>query len=302
MDDLIDVDMDDLPIREADIDPAPPPVDSWSARGKGCKIVRHENGAIHTQGSYMEGNIRHGRHQRFSLDGQLLSDHTYSKGVPAGAWYDWDYRGEISAVRTFDENGRPHGTWIENRENSMFDMHNWDYTTNRWDHGLPLQTYKWSFFNDLKWFIPVKVVQSQGRYYIYIREDTDIQFVDDSTTSSVTIVYVEEGEIARNRETSKTRSGTYFYGEMPTYKEKENQFSIHFDGNDCPWTILYRIDCRAVRQWTDIQSSLSDLDEYFETYFVERAEKFYESASFESEEDLIKSIETFIADNHLPKN
>ena len=306
----VDVDMEDddvdvgmLPDREGDIEPPPVPT---HPRRPGYNITYSDVArGSYMHGLFLEDGLAHGHHRAYRMDGTRLYDYFYNKGVPAGTWWDWNHKGAFDALRSFDERGRPHGTWVEWREESMFDMYNWVYVASDWDHGLPCQLYKHSFHENLFWTVPVHVegaAAMQQRYYVHIYEDIEREMRDDKTTTTLTIVCVGASTPALP---CRTKSGTYFYGQMPSIEQKENEFFLHgpniYDPGDGQLT--YRIDCEIVAQWTDIEISLRGPNipfEYYESYFVQRAENAFEKEginTFATLDELIGKCTAFIEKN-----
>jgi hypothetical protein len=305
-DDDIDVGM--LPDREADIEPPPPYVESRDPRRLGYNITASDVARGSTMhGLFLEGRVPHGHHRAYRDDGTRLYDYVYNKGVPTGVWWDWNHEGKFDALRSFDERGRPHGTWIEWREDSMFDMYDWKYTTAVWEHGLPCELYKHSFFDDLFWTVPVSV--GDGTYYVHIQEDIQYEMSKGHTTTTATIVCVDE-LVEQTLETRRTKSGTYFYGEMPTFEEMENVFFLHGPGIYDPGsgTLTYRINCRIVAQWKDVDVKIRGKNvptKFYESYFVERAEKTFEKEEdrrFSTADELIAKAGAFIEEHRMKES
>ena len=296
-----DVDVGMLPDREGGIELPPVPT---NPRRLGYNITYTDV----ARGSYMHGlflkdGMPHGHHRAYRENGMRLYDYVYNKGVPAGTWWDWNHKGVFDALRSFDECGRPHGTWVEWREDSMFDMYNWVYVASDWDHGLPCQLYKHSFHEALFWTVPVQIESAAAevqQHYIHIQEDIEREMGDDITTSKFTIVCVSKDRPVNVEEPRRTKSGTYFYGQMPSIEQKENEFFLHgpniYDPGDGQLT--YRIDCEIVAQWTDIEITLRGTKtpiEFYESYFVERVEKTFEKGvGAKTLDELIEKCTAFI--------
>jgi hypothetical protein len=310
-DDDVDVDVGMLPDREADIEPPPPYVESSDPRRLGYNITTSDvaRGSYIMHGLFLEGLVPHGHHRAYRKNGTRMYEYVYNNGVPTGSWWDWNHEGKFDALRSFDEDGRPHGTWIEWREDSMFDMYDWKYTTTVWKHGLPCELYKHSFHEVLFWTVPVNVTENQT-YYVHIQEDIQYEMSRGRTTTTLTIVCVDELDKRGSQEQRRTNSGTYFYGEMPTFEEKENAFFLHGPGIYDPGrgTLTYRIDCRIVAQWKAVDVKIRGKNvptKFYESYFVERAAKTFEKEEdrrFTTVDDLIAKTGAFIEEHRMAES
>lgn len=311
-----DVDVGMLPDREADIEPPPPYVESSDPRRLGYNITASDvAGGSTMHGLFLEGRVPHGHHRAYRKNGTRMYEYVYNNGVPTGSWWDWNHEGKFDALRSFDERGRPHGTWIEWREDSMFDMYDWKYTTTVWKHGLPCELYKHSFYETLFWTVPVSVVGSalaleqNQTYYVHIQEDIQYEMSRGRTTTTLTIVCMDD-LVEQTLEQRKTNSGTYFYGEMPTFEEMENVFFLHGPGIYDPGrgTLTYRIDCRIVAQWKGVDVKIRGKNvptKFYESYFVERAAKTFEKEEdrrFTTVDDLIAKTGAFIEEHRMAES
>jgi hypothetical protein len=59
-----------------------------------------ENAISSTQGSYM-GSLLHDEYKVLDLDGMLLVQGTFVKGLKVGKWYEWDDAGKLFAIEVY---------------------------------------------------------------------------------------------------------------------------------------------------------------------------------------------------------